>query len=58
MNDTHGEALRGIGLELVMDILRTMAVAPKKQRDFQVQLEAEANRRLSKTLREELSKHK
>ena len=33
-------------------------VAPKKERDFQAQLEAEANRRLSNKLKIELSKHK
>ena len=40
-----------------MNILRAM-VAPKKERDFYLQLEAEANRRLSKHLKEQLLKHK
>ena len=57
LNDVHGEGLRGIGWKPIMNILRAM-VAPKKERDFQLQLETEANRRLSKGLKEQLLKHK
>ena len=57
LNDTHGEGLRGIGWTPVMSILRMM-VAPKKERDFQAQLESEADRRLPQSLKEKLQKHK
>ena len=57
LNDTHGEGLRGIGWTAVMSILRMM-VAPKKERDFQAQLESEADRRLPQSLKEKLLKHK
>ncbi len=53
----HGEGLRSLSWDLVCAVLRAM-IAPKKKKDFAVQLELEASRRLSKKLSGELAAQK
>lgn len=54
LNDVHGEGLRGVSWERVCSVLRAM-VAPKKKKAFKSQLEREASRLLSKSMRNQLN---
>ena len=57
LNDVHGEGLRGVSWERVCSVLRAM-IAPKKKKAFKGQLEREASRLLSKSMRDQLSLQK
>ena len=57
LNDVHGEGLRGVSWERVCSVLQAM-IAPKKKKAFKGQLEREASRLLSKSMRDQLSKQR